>query len=366
MAARWTAADDALLQDYYLAGLALREIGKRLNRSDDAVDERRRVLGIAPRRYVRPWSASEDTLVRAAAAVGIPDAEIAQRVGRSVAQVRHRRRMLSGPRTPARPYSAADDQRLRDGWREGANLVELARELERSLGSLRLRAQALGLHRPQPRRRWQIAEDAIVRDGYEQAHSCAQIARQLSGRSAGAVAARAAKLGIATYARVWTQLEDHRLRRLAAEGFRVETIAQALGRTPQALHLRARRLGIALPAGPVAPRSGRRWTATEDEVLRINGALNPAVLAEVLGRSPHAISQRMIRLRLRVGRSPHHPAPRRGALTPGERSTAVRELRSGGRGRALAVARRLDVSPAAIRAAAAQSSGRGLAAGGAP
>jgi hypothetical protein len=61
----------------------------------------------------------------------------------------------------------------------------------------------------------------------------------------------------------------------------------------------------------------------------------------------------MRRLGLRGGRSPHHPVRRRGALTPGERVTAVRELRAGGSRRALAVARRLDVSPAIIRTAAA-------------
>lgn len=145
-----------------------------------------------------------------------------------------------------------------------------------------------------------------------------------------------------------------RLRLLASERMPVASIAQALGRTPQAVITRARRGGIALPAAPIAPRAGLRWTAAEDELLRVHAALNPAVLCELLGRSPSSITQRMRRLGLRGGRSPHHPASRRGALTPGERATALRELTAAGPARALAVARRLDVSPTLVRAAAAQ------------
>lgn len=355
MAPRWTPADDRALRRLYEAGVSLRGIGERLDRSEQAASERRRTLEIPTR--VRAWKATEDTLVRAAARAGIPDRAVAARLGRTVEQVRRRRRRLAGPRLSPRPFTRADDERLRACWADSSEVDELARTLGRSAGALRLRAQSLGLHCPHPRRRWQADEDAALRDGYEQALSCAQIAAQLPGRTAGAVAARAAKLGVATYARVWTQLDDRRLRMLTDEGLRVESIAQALGRTPQAVMLRARKRAIALPAPWLAPRSGLRWTAAEDDLLRVNGALNPAVLADALGRSPHAITQRMRRLGLRDGRSPHHPVVRRGQLTPGERATAVRELRTGGPGRVLALARRLDVSPSVIRAAAAQSGG---------
>lgn len=299
--------------------------------------------------------------MRASAAAGVPAGELAQRLGRPLEQVRRRRRRLAGPRaSPRSRYSAADDERLRAGW-AGNNTQALADELGRSAGSVRLRAQTLGLHRPQPRRRRQPGEDDIVRDGYERALSCEQIATLLPGRNAETVTSRAAKLGIATYARVWSQLDEQRLRVLSSEGLPVEWIAQALGRTPQALLLKAHRLGVALPAPGIPPRSALRWTAAEDDVLRVHAALNPAVLADLLGRSHAAVTQRMLRLGLRNGRTPHHPAARRGALTPGERVTAVRELRAGGPARALAVARRLHVSPVLIRAAAAESSSPGAA-----
>ncbi|MGH2948186.1 MAG: hypothetical protein ACRDPC_18355, partial [Solirubrobacteraceae bacterium] len=108
---------------------------------------------------------------------------------------------------------------------------------------------------------------------------------------------------------------------------------------------------VAPPRPGRAGRAGLRWTAGEDELLRLHGALNPAALAELLDRSPEAITQRLRRLGLRDGaeRSPHHPAPARGRLTPGQRAAVARELPTGGPGRELALARRLGLPPATIR-----------------
>ena len=351
MAPRWTSGDDVILRGLYAEGVALREIGDRLGRSARSIDERRRTLGIAPRRQVRAWTPAEDALLHAAAARRMPDSQLADHLTRPVEQVRRRRHLIVGPRPAARAYSSAEDERVRQCWAQAGDVDALAHELKRSAGSLRLRAQALGFYRPHPRPRWSVQEDATLRDGYEQALSCTQIARHLPGRSEGAIAARAAKLGLATYARLWSPNDDQRLRLLSEMGITVGSIAQALGRTPTALVLRARRLDIALPRAALPPRAARRWTAAEDAVLRTNGALNPAILAGVLGRSSSAITQRMSRLGLRTERSPHHPAVRRGGLTPGERATAVRELRAGGPARMSALARRLGVPAQAIREA---------------
>ena len=289
--------------------------------------------------------------MHAAATRRMPDSQLADHLTRPVEQVRRRRHLVVGPRPPARAYSSAEDERVRQCWAQAGDVDALAHEPQ-ALG--RVPAPACTgpwFYRPHPRLRWSVQEDATLRDGYEQALSCTQIARHLPGRSEGAIAARAAKLGLATYARLWSPNDDQRLRLLSEMGITVESIAQALGRTPTALVLRARRLGIALPRAALPPRDARRWTAEEDAVLRTNGALNPAILAGVLGRSSSAITQRMSRLGLRTERSPHHPAVRRGGLTPGERATAVRELRAGGPARIFALARRLGAPPQAIREA---------------
>lgn len=97
-----------------------------------------------------------------------------------------------------------------------------------------------------------------------------------------------------------------------------------------------------------------RWTRDEDERLRMHSALNPAVLAALLGRTDQSIVARLRHLGERDGRrgSPHHPASTRGGLTPGERALLQRELSARGERALQVLARRLERSVAELRAAA--------------
>jgi hypothetical protein len=352
MARRWSIAEDRVLHSLYPQGVPIREIAQHLGRSEDAVSERRRALGLPARPRSRPWSAREDELLRAAAAIGVPAAALAGRLGRDAEQVRRRRRALLGSSLQLRSYTPAEDEAIRACWHGERDVQGLARALGRSPGSIRLRAQALGVHAPTRRRRWQGYEDAALRDGYERGLTCRQIAAELPGRSGSAIAARAAKLGLATYGRAWTPRDDRSLQALVLEGMELERAAQILGRTPDALRARTRKLGLAVPRSPRSHQVGRRWTAAEDERLRLHAGLNPATLAELLERSPEAVTQRLRRIGLREARerSPHHPAPAHNGLTPGERATVTRELRGGGARRQLALAQRLGRPPAEIKA----------------
>jgi hypothetical protein len=356
MARRWTAVEDRILSSLYPQGVPIHALAQQLGRSEDAVSEHRRALGIPPRPRSRPWAAREDELLRAATAAGVPAAALAARLGRDPEQVRRRRRVLLGSSLKPRPYRPDEDRAIRACWASGSDVAQLARELGRSAGSVRLRAQALGVHRPVRRRRWREYEDAAVRDGYARGLTCLEIATELPGRSAAAVAARAAKLGLATYGRAWTDQDDRSLRRLVLEGLELERAAQVLARTPDALRARARKLSLELPRSQHSHHSARRWTHAEDEQLRLHAGLNPATLADLLERSPEAVTQRLRRIGLRVARerSPHHPVPTRNGLTPGERATVVRELRTGGPRRQLALAQRLGRAPAEIRTLAAR------------
>jgi hypothetical protein len=351
-ARRWTAGEDQVLRRLYPEGVPIADIGRQLGRSEEAVSERRRALGMAPRPRSRPWSEREDRLVRAAALSGVPAEALAGTLRRTPEQVRRRRRVLVGAEARPRPYTPADDALIREAWGPDVDVLALARRLGRSPGSLRSHAAKLGCHRPAPRPRWSAAEDAAVRDGYELGLTCAEIALGLPGRTASAVVARAAKLGLASYARVWTAADDRRLRTLAESGTDVEQAARVLARTPEALRARARKLGL-LPLRSTrarARRPARRWTATEDDQLRLHVGVNPAVLAQLLDRSPEAVAQRLRRLGLRDARrrSPHHLVPARRGLTPGQLATVVRELRDGGPRRRLRLAQRLGLSPAQL------------------
>ena len=364
MAERWSEAQDVKLRALYAAGAPIRQVARELGRSEDAAVARRRALGIAPRRMPRPWSPREELLLRSALAAGIPIRILAARLERSPAELRARRRQLGLPTPPAgRRYTPLEETLLRDGLANGSSWSELARRLNRTRGAARAHADALGLIAPERRRYWTALEDAVLRDGYAEGLTCAEIAGGLPDRTEGAVAARARKLGLATYARRWSRAEDARLRALAARCPPAQ-LARMLGRTPEAIRRRARRLAVALRA-PSDPGGGGRWTPAEDELLRLHANQNPALLMVQLRRSDGAIARRLQKLELRQQRhrSPHHPAPSIGGLTPGEWQLVERELSPVSARKTLALARRLERSPQSLRALAAR---RGTAGAGGP
>ena len=248
-------------------------------------------------------------MLRTGTAAGLSAAVLGRRLRRSAEQVRARRGVLLGRKPAGRPYRTDEDEAIRACLGQDGDLNALARRLGRSPDALRLHARHLGLHHPEPRRRWAEWEDAVVRDGYTSALPCAEIARQLPQRTTTSVAARARKLGLISYARRWSTDDDQRLMRLTARGSTLEDVAQRLGRTPEAIRRRAARLAIESPAPALAPQRARRWRREEDELLRLHHALNPARLAELLGRSDVAVCGRLcaIGLRARAQRSPHHP-----------------------------------------------------------
>jgi hypothetical protein len=261
----------------------------------------------------------------------VPATELAKRTHRPVEQIRARRRALGLVAPSARAYTPVEDAALAEAWASGDSIDDLARRFGRSRDALLLRARVLRLHRPKPRHRWSSEEDAILRDGYAAGLTCEAIARTLAARTPAAVAARAHKLGLATYARRWTNLDDARLSR-ALSRHTVEQTARALGRTPEAIRRRAAKLGLDASPPPRGRRAGVRWTPGDDELLRLHAGLNPAILATLLERSDRAVAARLRQLGLRAGRdgSPHHPPTVGGALSPGERALVDREVRARG------------------------------------
>jgi hypothetical protein len=355
MAGRWTRQQDTTLARRYRAGVPRQRIAAALGRSPDAVDARRRALGIPARPRTRPWSRAADDLVRAADAAGLPLAEVARRLGRPAAAVRWRRHALGLQRRGARAWTPAEDQALGRAWpRGGGELARLGRRLGRSPAALRLRAVKLGLVQPPRRRRWQPDEDRRLRTGYAQGLTCAAIAAHLPGRTAGAVAARARRLGLASYARRWTRQEEAQLLRLAEHDTCLEQAARILVRTPQALRVRARRLGIQPPPTHRPPRR-RRWTPADDQLLTGRANLDPARLAILLGRSETAVRRRLVAigLRQRCERSPHHPIAARPRPTPAQQRLLVREYQPGNGRVLVSLANRLGLPPGAVKQLAA-------------
>lgn len=350
MAQRWHPHEDERLNGWYAEGEPVIEIGRRLGRSPDAVDARRRALGLRARRpRARRWSRRQDALLRGSAEAGVPAAVLAERLGLPLEAVRRRRRALVRSRPPGKRYEPQEDAALREALTAGRSLRDLASPLGRTEGALRVRARSLGLLAKGSRRRWTRRDDELLREGYERGLSCRAVARTMLGgmRTPGAVSARARALGLATYARAWTPEEDAALRRLSLAGASLYAAAERRGRTPEAIRRRARKLGVKFAADP-APAGGRRWRPGEDAILRELASLHPGRLSRLLGRSDRAVLRRMTALGL-ASRSPHRLPPTRTELTPGELRLIARECSNGTPRRVLALAHRLGRPPGQLR-----------------
>lgn len=355
MSRLWAADDDRVLQERYEAGEPLREIGLRLGRSTDAVEARRRVLGIPHRtRPMRPWTPSEDAFLAAATKAGVPASEIGRRLNRTQDAVRRRREVRAITRPPHRPYTSAVDEELRRAVSAGIGFAELAPRVGRTPGALRLRAQKLGLIAPEPRRRWTRAEDDLLRYGYRAGWSGTGIrARLLPERTASAICARARLLGLSVYGRRWSAEEERRLRELVARGFSANAIASELHRSREAVTRRCTDLGLARPRlvpGGRRGRTRRPWTAQEDERLRSSPDVDTQTLARLLGRSESAVRRRRKAIQVPgASRSQHHTElVRDDGLTPAQVRQIVRAMPVTP-GRLIALSERLELPLVAIR-----------------
>ena len=146
----WTPAQDRLL------GTADdKQVGARLGRTQAAVWERRKVLGIPPATQHHTWLPSEDALIGVQS-----DAEIARRLGFAVSAVKARRQKLRIRKVDRlHPEWPPEHDQLLGKSTDG----ELARRLGRTAQSVRFRRKKLGIPGFTPQAAaWTESEDALV------------------------------------------------------------------------------------------------------------------------------------------------------------------------------------------------------------
>jgi hypothetical protein len=237
------------------------------------------------------WTKREDAALAHLYRGGVAVQEIAERLGRTADAVNARRRHLQLPARRARTaWSAREDAVLAAATRAALPAWVVAERLGRPVGATRWRRRALGLA-ASAARAYAVSEDAAIRATFARAGQLEELSAQL-GRSPDALRVRAAKLGLHRPVRRprWSASEDAAVRDGYDNGLSCREIARELpGRTRAAVAARARKLGLATHA--------RRWTALDDERLRrLAGRHSIDELARRLGRTPDALRQRASKL----------------------------------------------------------------------
>jgi hypothetical protein len=257
------------------------------------------------------WIAEEDRALLRLYAADHPVTEIAIALGRSADAVTARRRQLGVPPRRPRAWSAREDALLRAALSDGVPATRVAARIDRTPDAVRRRQRTLCGH-PSAPRRYQPADDEAIRRCFVRGDDVVALAQSL-GRSVDAVRLRARALGVHQPARRARWRAPPKTRSCATA-------------TPRG----GRQLGLPGPPPPPSPsaRRCRPWSEQEDEVLRLHAGVNPATLAQLIGRSDLAVTARLRLLGLRAAR---------------ERSRTTRR-------RAPAVSRRVSGRPSSERA----------------
>jgi hypothetical protein len=223
-------------------------IARLLKRTPVAVINKLREIGISL--HAR-WTLEEDRILTTGVAQKLLDKAIAAKLpARSVKAVKARVYVLrlTGSRA-FRPWTEKERVALREAVRRGENIKEFAVWVGRGYSGVRYQSRVMGLVHPDGtmNKQFTTAEDARIRAGWARGEKPGDIAGELA-RPVRGVYQRAFKLGVtgenANFRRRITPADISTIRKMVAAGAGGQTIAEALGRTKQAIYRIAYNNGI--------------------------------------------------------------------------------------------------------------------------
>jgi hypothetical protein len=249
----------------------------------------------------RPWSDSEDAAIRRGCLSDLRPSEVAEKIQRTTRAVQNRafrlRKLENNPsirfgtlRGTNRPWTTVDRRMLLARASQGENLRVIAKDLGRSFESVRGLVPSA-----KPKPHWTTHEKRKLTKLVKARTPIATIATEL-GKSHRAVAGQL--LGRQKYRERWTPTLDARLVQLAVDDkLDADAIASAMGKTPNAIRLRAQRLrraGVSVGWGPQHP-DRRTWTTHQlrDLQARREAGETFVMLGQRFGCSPAAARIRL-------------------------------------------------------------------------
>jgi hypothetical protein len=294
----WLPEDDRRLREMFAADVALSVLAWTFDRTESAVRERLRVLGLR-RRSALPWNELEDAeLARRYGAE--PAADIALDLGRTVQAVYVRAQTLGlGEPNPPR-WTPWEDAQLREAYARDLPLPQISRLIGRPMSGVVSRASTIGLRRPSTPEGWTDAEDVRLLELAHEGLTYPNIATTMAAegfprRTKLGIKPRLTKLGYGRgWGRNWTPEEDDRLRQAYARGENLRTVGAEFDRGPCSIRWRVEHLGLqGSHPRPNGWRQGPDWTEADSDVLRAEFGKTPTRdLAQRLNRGLKAVLQR--------------------------------------------------------------------------
>jgi hypothetical protein len=280
----WADDEDRYLRKHYPRG-GTSACAKHLGRTEEAVKKRVHLLGIRSKRG-RLWTAKEDLILRRQYPK-VPAARLATMLKRSYMSIRMRLLTLGLTSEGSESWTNDELAYLRAHAGTASHAV-LAAEMGRTKNAVQLMISRMGLRSAPPPLDARTTR-AIVRSLGKKSQP--DIAREL-GVSVHQVYGLARKQGYIERptSRPWTADDEAELRRLFPTMTNAE-LARELDRTLESIMVRSRSLGLYRKGPARFPR--KRWTREEERLLiRLWKKYPRGEIARRLGRTPDAVGLR--------------------------------------------------------------------------
>lgn len=329
----WLPREITLLREMFARDCTFEEIGEALGRGRAGVADKAYRLGLR-RTSRRPWTELEDGILFERYG-SVAAAAIAQELGRSCSSIYVRAQLLDLTEGNPPPWTGWEDAQLRAGYEQGIPCTQLAALIGRPMAGMFGRAGALGLRHPRKPDDWSDAEMQRALALAEEGHRYLAIIELLveegfPRRTKNGFGQRIKILGYGRgWGRRWTAEEEDLLRLVYATGGSVARLAGRLGRSRSGVAWKVKDLGLQGTHEKTAGfRQGPVWTSEQDDILRANyGKMKTRELAVLLGRPGMGVFNRAWQLGVKHGYWRHYTEDEQRAFRIGyERGLSIADL----------------------------------------
>jgi len=293
---RWTEEEESLLVElsskYYI-----KEIAKRLNRSEGAIVSKAHKMGIELITLKREFTEKELKYIRKNWGV-VPITDMARKLGVSRIMIDNQAKKMNLPKLGNNPYKKWTKKKI-DKLKvlaEEMTITELANYFKTTNEAIITVAHKNNIKLINNRIHWTEEDNNILRE-YASMYSLQEISEKMN-RSSSSIRVQARRLNINILSNeeyqnsIWTEENTKELRKLVEEGKYLLEITKIMNKKDLTILKKAKELGLTIKR-----ENQRKWTREEqEELIELSKTKKISELVKILDRTSSSIKDQARRL----------------------------------------------------------------------
>ena len=293
---RWTEEEEALLVElsskYYI-----KEIAKRLNRSEGAIVSKAHKMGIELITLKREFTENELKYIRKNWGV-VPITDMARKLGVSRIMIDNQAKKMNLPKLGNNPYKKWTKKKI-DKLKvlaEEMTITELANYFKTTNEAIITVAHKNNIKLINNRIHWTEEDNNILRE-YASMYSLQEISEKMN-RSSSSIRVQARRLNINILSNeeyqnsIWTEENTKELRKLVEEGKYLLEITKIMNKKDLTIIKKAKELGLTIKR-----ENQKKWTKEEqEELIELSKTKKISELVKILDRTSSSIKDQARRL----------------------------------------------------------------------